>query len=238
MDATAGIGHNQPPAATVKEQADEWVEKLDALLGEPVTTLNQNSMHKILVDAGKFRQGLEASHKAEKQPHLDAGRDIDDKFKPLIAKINDKGKKVKAHVTAFLNEQQRKADEAQRLAEAEALRLAEEAEAAAESHDPVLDDDDDLEQTTAVAVEALAVAKAAVVETKQAGQLRGGSSRAMGLKTVRTAVITDIDKLFEHFKDHPDVVAVLQKLADKHVKAAKGGPIKAPGIKAQEVKKL
>lgn len=73
---------------------------------------------KLANDFLKARQRAEAEHKAEKKPHLDAGRAVDAKYKPLIDDAGGMASALKRAVTQFLidRENEKKAAAAQAIA--------------------------------------------------------------------------------------------------------------------------
>ncbi len=64
-------------------------------------------------------------------------------------------------------------------------------------------------------------------------QAGGYSGRKTGLRSVWRAEITDYRKALDHYAEHPDIAAVLQKLADAAARAGRG-TTSVPGIKAIE----
>jgi hypothetical protein len=86
-DDTPAIGHNQGPELLVDEQlpldavaAVEWLTKLGAIKSETDANIASNKVA-TLRDG---RKKAEAAHKTEKAPHLEAGRVVDAKYKPVI----------------------------------------------------------------------------------------------------------------------------------------------------------
>jgi hypothetical protein len=61
----------------------------------------------------------------------------------------------------------------------------------------------------------------------------GATKRSTGLRTYRVAVIEDKAKLLDHLKDHPEVTALLQKIAD----GAANKQIPLPGCSIKEEKR-
>jgi len=111
--------------ASEKEQAEAFLKK-------PITTQEQADMaavwSKRLATIAKKATDL---HKVAKQPHLDAGRAVDDRWRDLKEAPDVLSKRLKRHLDAFLQEQDRIERERQRLAQIEADRIRREAEEAA-----------------------------------------------------------------------------------------------------------
>lgn len=102
----AGEGHNQPPegfedlAKSIAEQAAEaeaWLKdrKIES-------QAEADECEKRANDFSKLKRQAETEHKSEKEPHLVAGRGVDAKYKPLIARAEAMAKSLKVAATAFL----------------------------------------------------------------------------------------------------------------------------------------
>lgn len=148
---------------------------------------------------------LEKTHEVEKAPHLKAGREVDERYLPFVKKLKPLVERLRALSTVWLNakdEERRKAEEAARAATEQAKVSGEE-----------------------VPFDFPAPVHAPV-------RMGGDTGRALHLKTKTEVEISDAAKVFKVFKDHPDVLAVLSKLAFAELKAGK----KVPGAKIVETK--
>ncbi|HWW46275.1 MAG TPA: hypothetical protein VNZ94_00350 [Xanthobacteraceae bacterium] len=72
-----------------------------------------------------------------------------------------------------------------------------------------------------------------VEEVPQTRVVAGSSKRSTGLRTYQTAKIVDRDKLLESLRDHPELNALLQSIADKAAKSK----IALPGCEIVEEKR-
>ena len=127
---TAPIGHNNPPPHEAFALAADDLLTLvsDTLDGSTVETDEQEAAVANLLDqARQLGKDAEAKRKAEKQPHLDAGRAVDEAYKPVLAKVNAVADEIKDKLTPYRAAKQAAKDEAARKARQEA----EEREAAA-----------------------------------------------------------------------------------------------------------
>ncbi len=97
---------------------------------------------KLVKDAGALWKKADTARKDEKQPYLDAEREVDDFFRDALARL----KRIKDAFEGVGTAYQRKVDaekrraaeeEAQRLRDEESARLAEAAKAAAENRAPI-----------------------------------------------------------------------------------------------------
>lgn len=144
------------------------------------------------------------NHKIEKQPHLDAGRAVDDKWRDLREGAKSDSTRLKRHLDTWLT--------AKAIAErAAAEKVRKEAEALA-----------------AQGKEDEAAAKAKEAETPNTSAGRTGAKVA--LRTFISAEITDYDKLLMALKDRDEIRELVQSLANR---AAKSG-VDLPGMKKKE----
>lgn len=158
----------------------------------------------------------DAERTAEKEPHRKAAEAVDAKWRGPLDAGCAAADALRRAVSAWMA-----AEEAKRRAEAEAARNAA-AEAAAK-----------------LQAEAAAKGAPAPVELPLAPppppkvQAGGYSGRKTGLRSVWRAEITDYRKALDHYAEHPDIAAVLRKLADAAARAGKA-TTSVPGIKAIE----
>lgn len=142
--APAGPGHNSQlpydPAVVerletrVRELADAGGAWLD--LGKIEDEAQAEKLNDFLNQARAAVREIEDERKAAKEPHLEAGRSVDSKFKTLTAPLEKLGIALKQMATDYIarkraEEEKRKAAEreAARLQQEEAERLRREAEA-------------------------------------------------------------------------------------------------------------
>lgn len=226
------IGDNNPPDefAVLKsdieelaKDASEWLAKVGNIGNE--TDAEKAANYKDLL--GKLYRKAEKERKAEKQPHLDASKEVDERYKPLKNEAEKAGKRVASVLSAYMVEQERIAREA---AEAERRRLEEEqrkreeaarkaAEEAAAKNEPA----------PVVEVEP----EPAPVVIPEKVKLGGTHAKATTLRSYWSAEITDYAKAVEHYATHSKVVEVIQQLADADARAMKEA-LNVPGVKLKE----
>lgn len=216
--------------ARFKADADKYTEVTDA---------NAQFIRDHIGYGGKLAKEIDATRETLKKPYLEAGRQIDGAYKPLVETCDDIVKSMKRKLAAFLDARER---EAKRI-EAEARRKLEEAErAAAKAAEP---EDDPFLAATADAVvvdvkAAHAEAKTAEMQALAAGRVSSaaGGFNATSLKTVRKAKVTDWSKLALHYLNSGDLRATLEKLANADIRHAKGAAIEIPGVEIVEERVL
>lgn len=198
---------NNPPEGEVEaDEVDAAIAAALAAMKEPITDqagADRLGNHRDRLS--KLYKSKEIARKAEKQPHLDAGAEVDAKFKPILTKIEVAGKAVKAVITKWLL-----AEDARLQAEAREKMKAEEAarkEAAANNEPPP-------------------PAPMSVAERPKVGT----TGRATALRTYKSAIITDYAKALAHYGKRVEVETIIQQLADRDARA----DVVAPGCQIKE----
>ena len=244
---TAPIGHNHPPLydidafealkARVQEIADAGGDWLD--LGKIETEEKASKLNDFIGQSRKTWKEVDEARKAAKQPHLDAGREVDTAFKALADPIENLVKKLKKPLADFAAEQQRILDEQRRKereAAAKAAAEAEEARRAAEARNDVLAQ----AEAEKAAKEAAKATKAAERPAKANIASATGGGRTMSTRTVYTAQIQsdgDARRAFGFLLADPDSREALVKEMERLATAArrrKDGPTVIPGITFNE----
>jgi hypothetical protein len=130
----AGIGHNQGPPSSISERLSEQnkdlVGKVEALAlranagpREIKSEKDLDACGVLVKDASALMRQAEDARKREKQPFLDAGRDVDAFFRGPISRVE----RIYTAFSAVATDYQRKvAAEARRKAEEEARKAREE----------------------------------------------------------------------------------------------------------------
>lgn len=233
------MGHNNPPEPTPLEKAKEEISLLtaeaEAWAGTPIENEQQAAdVAKLLDAARKAVKSFESARKEEKEPHLAAGRAVDEAWKPVIADGERVVECTKKAQTAWLV----KLDKAKREAEAAARKAAE--EAAAEARRLAVEADGSVEAARA-RDEALEEAKkaeraASRASHEKAGAKAEGMTRSIGLRTVYSARVVDRRLLLNHIAtvDPQALITFVEEWAAKQVRAGARGGI--PGVEVDEDK--
>lgn len=235
--ADGGGGADEPPAPKLSNLPSNPCEALaiefaaereiaEEFLKQPVTTKDQADQVAVLTKRLSTIKGKATDlHKVEKQPHLDAGRGVDEKWRTLKEEPDELSKKLKRHLDAYLQEQDRKERERQRLARDEADRKQQAADEAARA------------AATSGSDEAGKIAERKREEATQAehdAQARNAAAGRTGakvaLRTFVSATITDFPALLLALKDRPEIQEVVKTLANR---AAKSG-VALPGMTITE----
>jgi hypothetical protein len=244
-------GDNAPPK---EESLADQIKSLADLINaskEPTTQAEASTLSGRL-DKMRTLVGLaEAERVKQKEPHLTAGREIDDLWNAIKKPGQDAGnfgielkraylKKEQARLQAIADEENRKREEAakaerEKIARETAARLAQEAEdrrkeaaEAGATEEEIAESIPTAEEITARAEEVAAVA-VAPVEKVEAQRATAGSSfgRSTGLRKVTVGEITDALAFATYLikAEDDDIMAALKKRAGQFARAkAKGIP--------------
>ena len=126
------VGDNSQNMSEFERLTQEYLgekEMCEEFLKTPITTQEQADKVAIWKNRlTKIKGKAEGLHKVEKQPHLDAGREVDDKWRDLKEEPDRINKRLLAHLKPYLDKKQREADEKARKAREEQARIAREKE--------------------------------------------------------------------------------------------------------------
>lgn len=221
-----GIGHNLAEADPLDALTIEYLgerEQADTFLKSPITTQADADRAAIwarrLADiAGKAT----ALHKVEKQPSLDEGRRIDDRWRDLREGAAGMSQALKRHQTAWLRELERRENVRVAAATAEADRLRKEARAAALAAEAA-----QLPAQIADAGRKVAEAQEAARQAEFRPAASGRTGARTTLRNFTSAEIVDFDALLMSLKDRAEVRELVQRLADALARAG----AEVPGMK-------
>ena len=232
------LGHNsandvdayKEVLARFKADADQYAE---------VTDGNAQFLRDHIGYGNKLAKEIDATRETLKKPHLEAGRQIDGAYKPLVETCDDIVKAMKRKLAAFLDARER---EAKRIADEKARALREAEEAARKAAEP---EEDPFLAATADAVmvdvkAAHAEAKTAEMQALAASRVSSaaGGFNATSLRTVRKARVTDWAALAAHYVNNGELRATLERLANADIRHAKGAAIELPGVEIVEERVL
>lgn len=205
----AGIGHNQPPEATIPErladtygEATQQADMIAARANEaPRQIIDDEWLKKagdIGADALKLWKTIEAARNAEKAPYLAAERQVDGFFKPTLERL-DRIKRAMLDRAGAYN--RAKADAERRVREEEARRQREAADLARQEAEQAAAAgrmDDAMADLAGAQVAAAAASEAAAAATAPAADLtrtRSGAGTLITTRTVWAFEVTDFDAI-------------------------------------------
>lgn len=225
------MGHNlpdDPHEALALEYAAEKETAIDLLKTKVVSQEQANRIAILSKRITTIAKKASDLHKVEKQPHLDGGRAVDEKWRELKEDPAELSKRLKRHMDDYLLEQQRLERERQRKAQEEADRKRREAEDAARA---AKSSENEYEAAKAerLAREAAEAEKEAEARNSSAGR----TGARVALRTFPEPRITDYDALLLALKDRAEVREVVESLA----KRAARSRVSLPGMEIIEVQR-
>lgn len=238
-------GHNNPPPfdpdvlADLARRTDEFMAASTDIRRKAVPIQSEEHAALLTDHIGGLRgltKQVDDARKAAKKPHDDAGKAVQEAFLPLLDRIKRALDFMLAEQTVWISkkaeeERKRKAEE-ERIArekQAEADRLAREAAASG--------DFDAEAKAEAARKEAEQLAKQAAKPATVNQGSATGAARTIGLVKVREARITNINLLFLHYRDRPEVAEVLLRLANADIRAKDVDDSLIQGIEIIETEK-
>lgn len=231
IDAPPAMGDNLPsdPFERLMAEIDDKMAEAKALLtrleGKPADKTAADTARNIqaaLLTHGRTADGM---HKAEKQPWIDGGKVVDDKFR-----FRDAVKDVAGRLRTVFENWMR-AEEAKARAEAERKFQAERAAAEAERQRIEAERarklaDDPVAALTEAAPELPPIPTAPEPVKVNAG---GGVGRAAGLKDVYLWEVVDYEATVHHYRNNGKIREAIEKLVAGDVKLHKADT-KIPGV--------
>jgi hypothetical protein len=222
------------PAILFAECVDDLlIEARNFLDGEPIANEQQaDAVSSLLNRLRRVSKDADEARKAEKKPHDDAAKAVQQKWTPIISKADLAVTTCKQALAPWL---QRIEDENRQIAEAaqkEADRLAEIARTAHQSASSDLTAAEDAERL-------LKAAAAAEKDAAKAGKAKAhatGGERAIGLVDVYTPILTDPCLALRHYREHqPD--ALKDFLVEQARKDVRSGARTIPGFQINHERK-
>lgn len=232
----AGLGHNNPPpfdpgvleglrakASGLAAAHRDWIEK---------GVLEDDEQARRAADhiAGlrTLKKDVVAAKAEAKKPHQDAVKACDAAFDAVTLGIDKMLEKPLAMQTAFLKAKQERID-AERRAEQE--RIAREKAALEEKLALAAARGDALAEAEAEkAAKTLAKEeKRAAAPVKASVGSATGSGATISMRKIRHARIENARLLALHFIQHPELLDLLQRLANRHIRAADWDRVDLPG---------
>ena len=203
------------PLANVQARIEGALERAREFLRNisgkgPADKTTADAARNLQVDVQRLAGEAETMRVAAKEPHLRAGREVDEQFRKFSEPLGKASKSLEDIWKSFARAEQVRRDaeaaakyEADRkVAEAERARIAAEREK--------LHRDDPIAALTSPEPEMPADPPPPELQKVQVGGLTGPKA---SLRTTRVMVITDWAKALAHYGPHTEVRAVIEKLA-------------------------
>lgn len=238
-----GIGDNSGEADPFDALTIEYLgekEQAESFLKTPVKTKADADRAAIWADRlKKIASKATAFHKVEKQPFLDGGRAVDEKWRGLKEEPGTVVDALRAHVKPYFAELKRQEEERQRIArekaEQERREAEEKARAAREAAAKAEEGDLAAEKARQDAEDAARRAKEAEKEAEARKVSAGRTGARMGMKTETVYVVTDYLKAATAMLalGNADLKTEIDRLAKRLMKA--GVPLDGVEARDEEV---
>ena len=230
-----GLGHNLPPSPLEERQlrTDELIENANVWLAQCAEIKSDaqagraDDLRSLIRQANKTN---EEQRKAEAAPHRAEVDRINGGYKGLAALLDAANDTLKRLLQPWLRKK-----EAERIAQAkaereEAAQLQREADEKAREATTIQDE----VQADELSAQAEEKSRQAAATARSHAQVHGEvSGRATSLRSVWKATsITDLNIAFSAYSEHPDITAVLLKLASAE---ARGGRRRIPGFQIEQI---
>lgn len=213
--------HNDP-AAALRERAEELAAAVEAFAGGGDITDDDRATR--AADLQRELQALEkeaeSARKAEKQPHMDAAKAVDGRYKPIADTVATWKQRVGTLLAGYLRRKDAERRERERQAREAAEAAAREAQA---------------EQNEIRRAEAVAEAERLRVEAERVANARAqvgsqvGGRRAISLRQspAKVRIVDPVEAARWAWKHHKaEMVELITRLASA---AARGGATEIPG---------
>lgn len=223
----AAIGDNMPPPYSEAVRAESERVTQDALArysemarrGEITNAAHAEEVSDVVGALRAAYKAVDASRAAEKKPHDDAAKAVQRAFTLFLDAMEKAANGLKDASSVWLQKEKARLAAEKTAREAEAQRLAQEAFAAAalaaargDAMGAALADQMQQDADTEAKRAASFVARPRIDSATGAG-------RGLSLRTTRKARIFNANAVYMWFRDHPDVRATLQRLADEAVRS-------------------
>ncbi len=204
--------------AALMKAGDIW-EKRDELDEAAAAKAND-----FLAGASKLASAADKAREAEKKPHLQAGRDVDAKWKKLTERIEKIKAIVKPKLAAYLQrkeaerraaaeEERKRAEEAARAAEAARMDAANAQSASARF------EAEELAEEQARIAEA-AADRAEDLSSKARVASATGLANTKALRTVRRPEIVSLPQALAHYRDRAEIAEAIKTIAAAELRHA------------------
>lgn len=227
-DQTPGPGHNLPPIEEIRQRTDDLIAATDAWLEKVPEIGDEETAGKAsdLLDQLRAEfKAAEKERKAEKQPHLDAGKAVDEAYKPVTARLTVAAEAIKNLITPWLQKKQAAEDAARRKREEDARKAQEEADRIAAEAEKANSID---AQIAATEAQERAEAAQKDAETERKAQTRGDFGRTTALRTTYRGEIADWDAALAFYSTDPLVSEAVAKAIARDIR---GGTRVIPGVR-------
>lgn len=220
----APIGHNLPdeadPLDRLSIEFEGEKEQVDEMLAKPVDSQAEADRLAIWADRIQdLHKAVKGEHAVEKRPILDAGKRVDQRWRPLMDTTEAYYKKAKGHLKPWLLELDRIENERVETAKRNAAMLRAKAQEMAEGAARGGLHDGTMEDAGAIVSDALAAER----EAERRNPAAGRTGAKVKMVTRVSALIFDYDVALQAVKHEPEIEEGVQRIANA-IARVKGVP--------------
>lgn len=229
------VGHNSGDLSLL-DQLRDYISTASAWLKgrEVKSQVEADQCQNYRTEVLRLKGLVDKERETKVRPHLDAQQAINGEYNPLIKQAEALNTQLRTAPEAFAKAEQKRLEEEQRKKwEAEQERVRKEREAIEAERAKQLAEDPIAALTEPEPELPMAPPPPEPVRVHIGGQ-RG---RVGGLKGYWEAEVTDHAAALQHYANHPDVVALIAKLAKAEVKLNKGA-VTIPGVRPFEDRRI
>lgn len=234
--------HNGPPLvdpeiiAQTKAKVEDFAASAGEWLavGQIASAEQAGELADYIAGARQVWKRVDEARVAAKKPHDDAAKAVQGMFTPLLETITRCVDKLKPMQADWLRREQARldAERAEQRRAADAARIAAEEAAAIAASTNSISGELEAERLQKQAAD---LEKAANREVRANVQSASGGGRTMALRKIKKARITDINRLFRHHRERPEVAEVLIRLTEADVRAKGWDGTTPPGAEIYEI---
>ena len=237
-ELTTMEGHNRPsdPYEALKLDITSAVELAKELAKFPVNTqADADKIGNRVDDLRKLAKKAKDAHEIEKRPHLEAGREVDGKYNPLIAEMTAVADIIKRLAAEWAQAEQRRLFVERQKAEQDRARIEAENRKRQEDAAKAIRDAADRAKAGEIVLQPFPEqpelqALPELPNTKV--QIGGGSGRKIGFKEVEISIVIDYKKALKEFSEHPEIIALVSELCQRKLKST-GKPAKGCEVRIE-----
>jgi hypothetical protein len=234
-DIEPPAGHNSGDLSLLDQLRDYIATASAWLKGREIKTkIEADQCQNYRTEVLRLKGLVDKERDAKVRPHLDAQRAIQAEYKPILDEAEAINKLLRTAPEAFAKAEEKRLEAELRAKwEAEQERVRKEREAIEAERAKKLAEDPIAALTESEPELPIAPPPPEPVKMQIGGQ-RG---RVGGLKGYWEAEITDYPAALQHYANHPDVRALIEKLAKAEVKLNKGA-VTIPGVRPYEDRRI
>lgn len=235
------IGHNSGATmvpVNIVDAIDEISEKAKRWKEQRVNDEAQAmELTDFIAKVRSTKTEADETRKAQRKPHDDAIAVIQDDYRPLLDALDRCLTDSLAIANEWRKQEQARLERERAKATEQAKSTLEKAERDLERAQIHGDYAGQAKAEAAITKAHKALGTTAKPKKASMKSMTGGG-RTLAARTVRRAEITDLAKALRHYRNEPEIAQLVEKLANRDIRAAKGKSVSIPGVTVHEEEKI